>query len=186
MRATATECATTAVPGEDGIEFPNQERGDWFVLRTRSRQEKILANTLRSREVGCFLPLLRAERIYCGRRFVVELPLFPCYVFLRGQLDDAYFAERTKRVAQIIQVPDQRRLDCELSNLARALSSNQPLDPFPYLRTGIRVEVREGPLRGIQGIIEDRTRRDRLILQIEALGQAVSLEVDAAAVDVIE
>src|SRR5437868_7140936 len=126
MRAMATESfGNTAVAAEDHIDFPNRECGNWFVLRTRSRQEKILAGALRSRRIACFLPLMRAARIYCGRRFVVELPLFPCYLFLRGQLEDAYVAERTDRVAQIIQVTDQKRLDDELFNLARVLGSNQ-------------------------------------------------------------
>jgi hypothetical protein len=38
----------------------------------------------------------------------------------------------------------------------------------------------------LRGIIEDRARRDRLVLQISALGQAVSLEIDAALVEPIE
>ena len=166
---------------------PSQrERGDWFVLRTRSRQEKILAGDLHSNRIDYFLPLLRTERMYCNRRISVEMPMFPGYLFLRGTVDDAYWADRTRRVAQIIPVPDQARLDRELTALATALASNATLDPYPYLQKGVCVTVRSGPLRGLQGLIEDRTRRHRIILQIEALGQAVSLEVDAANVELAE
>jgi hypothetical protein len=45
--------------------------------------------------------------------------------------------------------------------------------------------VRSGPLRGLQGIIEHRGRVNRLILQVEMLGQAVSLEVEASLLDPI-
>jgi transcription termination/antitermination protein NusG len=166
--------------------LPSKDYGDWFVLRTRSRQEKILAADLRARNIGYFLPLLRVERLYCNHRAIVELPLFSGYLFLRGSLDDAYFADRTGRVAQIITVTDQQRLDFELNNLAQVLGANTKIDPYPYLRKGVRVEVRAGPLRGIQGLIEDRTHKHRLILQVEALGQAVSVEVDAAIVEVVE
>jgi transcription antitermination factor NusG len=176
---SATETNPSAV-------LPGKDVGDWFVLRTRSRQEKILANDLRARGVGFFLPMIRVERMYCNRRVQVELPLFAGYLFLRGSFDDAYFADRTGRVAQIIQVSDQRRLDWELNNLAHVLGINTRVDPYPYLKRGVRVEVRSGPLRGIQGLIEDRTRKHRLILQVDALGQAVSVEVDAAIVEVVE
>jgi transcription antitermination factor NusG len=165
---------------------PSRECGDWFVLRTRSRQEKILAADLRSNRIAYFLPMLRTERMYANYRVTVELPLFPGYLFLRGSLDDAYWADRTRRVAQIIQVTNQSKLDAELASLAQALSVNAKLDPYPYLKRGVRVVVKSGPLRGLHGLIEDRTRRHRIILQIEALGQAVSLEVDAANVEPTE
>lgn len=159
---------------------PSRECGDWFVLRTRSRQEKILAADLRSNRISYFLPILRTERMYANYRVTVELPLFPGYLFLRGTLEDAYRAERTRRVAKIIQVTNQAKLDTELASLAQALSVDAKLDPNPYLNGGVRVVVKSGPLRGLQGLIEDRARRHRIILQIEALGQAVSLEVEAA------
>jgi transcription antitermination factor NusG len=166
--------------------LPASDRGDWFVLRTRSRQEKILAGDLQAKRIGYFLPLKRVQRTYCGRRFYVEMPMFPCYLFLRGEVDDAYWADRTGRVAQIIPVADQPRLQDELTNLARALSSTEKLDPFPYLKEGTKVEIKSGSMKGIQGLVEDRNRRDRIILQVEALGRAVSVEVDAAIVDVID
>ena len=166
--------------------LPGPEYGAWFVLRMRSRQEKILAADLRARNICHFLPTIRVERLYCNRRITVELPLFVGYLFLRGSFDDAYFADRTGRVAQIIQVSDQPRLDWELNNLAQVLGLNTKIDPYPYLKKGVRVEVRSGPLRGIQGMIEDRTRRHRLILQVDALGQAVSVEVGAAIVEVVD
>jgi transcription termination/antitermination protein NusG len=167
-------------------DWPAEGLGPWFVLRTRTRQEKALANDLEARGVGNFLPLVTCTRFYGGRKAKVELPLFPGYLFLRGSVDDAYTADRSGRVAQIITVPNQQRLDQELRNIHLALSVNAALDPYPYLKEGVRVEVREGPFRGLQGIIQDRTRIDRLILQIGILGQAVSVEIDGSLLDVVD
>jgi transcription termination/antitermination protein NusG len=157
--------------------------GRWHVLHTRSRQEKVLAEGLMAKGIAAFLPLLEVTRTYGRRKISVALPLFPGYVFLKGQLDEAYEADRTKRVANIIAVADQEKLTWELRNLSLALTARAPLDPYPYLRAGIKVEVRSGPFIGIQGIIEQRTKRDRLLLQIDVLGQATSLEIDGALVE---
>ena len=46
--------------------------------------------------------------------------------------------------------------------------------------------MRAGPLQGVRGLIEDRTRRNRLILQVNILGQATSIEVDGNLLDVID
>src|SRR5688572_5464153 len=136
--------------------WPDESVGLWFLLRTRSRQEKVIANDFGARGIGHFLPLVTCTRFYGDRKARVELPLFPGYVFLRGMRDDAYTADRSGRIAQIISVPNQARLDRELKNIYLALGVNAVLDPFPYLKVGVRVQVREGPFRGLEGVIQDR------------------------------
>jgi len=157
--------------------------GRWHVLHTKSRQEKLLAEELHKADIGHFLPLVRKTQFYGKRKAVVELPLFPGYLFIRGTIEDAYLATRTKRIAKIIEVADQAKIDWELTNLHLALSSQVPLDPFPYLKEGSKVEVRSGPLRGLQGFIESRIGGGRLILQVEMLGRAVSVEVHGATLE---
>ncbi len=159
--------------------------GIWHVLHTRSRQEKALAESLSAMGIAAFLPLVDVTRTYGRRKASVELPLFPGYLFLKGQLEDAYAADRTKRVAHIIPVVNQAKLTWELRNLWMALHTKVALDPYPYLRQGVRVEVRSGPLMGVQGVVESRLKRDRLLLQIDVLGQATSLEIDGALLEVI-
>jgi transcriptional antiterminator RfaH len=166
--------------------WPDRSTGSWFVLRTRSRQEKILARELAGKHVERFLPLVTCTRYYGGRKARVEVPLFPGYLFLHGTVDDAYAVDRSGRIAQIILVPNQDLLDSELKSIHAALSINATLNPYPYLSAGVRVEVREGPLRGIQGVVAENGARDRLILQVQTLGQAVSVEIEASLLEVVE
>jgi transcription antitermination factor NusG len=167
-------------------EFPEKSAGDWFVLHTRSRQEKALSEDLAAIGVAHFLPLVNQVRYHGRRKAWVEMPLFGCYLFLRGAREDAYRADRTRRVARIIDVTDQGKLDWQLRNLHLALTKDAVLDPYPYLVTGARVEVRAGPFRGMQGVVDHRTSPNRLILEVSMLGRAVSLELDAALLDMVE
>jgi transcription termination/antitermination protein NusG len=173
-------------PNQNSFEAVSAMPGRWHLLHTRSRQEKVLAETLVSKGIGVFLPLVDVTRTYGRRKANVELPLFPGYLFLKGALDDAYEADRTKRVAGIIAVPDQNKLATELKNIALAIASRVSLDPYPFLKAGVRVSVRSGPLAGMEGLVESRLKRDRLILQVEVLGQATSLEIDGALLDIVE
>jgi transcription termination/antitermination protein NusG len=173
-------------PIQNSFEVISAMAGRWHLLHTRSRQEKALAETLTSRGIGVFLPLVDVTRTYGRRKVNVDLPLFPGYLFLKGVLDDAYEADRTRRVAGIIEVPDQEKLTQELRNISVALLARVPLDPYPFLKAGVKVVVRSGPLAGMQGVVESRLKRDRLILQIDVLGQATSLEIDGALLDIIE
>jgi hypothetical protein len=160
--------------------------GSWFVLRTYSRQEKILARELIQGGVGCFLPLVSCRKTYAGFDCQVEVPLFPGHVFMRGNLDEAYSVERTGRLAQIVLVPDQRRFDEEMSCIFAAIVAGVALSPHPYLRAAVSAEVREGPLRGIRGVVDRSAGRDRLVLQVEALGQAVSIQTSDLPVGILK
>lgn len=167
------------------IELPSPDLGLWHVLHTKSRQEKVVAADLAAMHIAHYLPLVKQVRYYGRRKVKVSMPLFPGYVFLRGSLDQVYAADRTKRIANIISVNAQDQLDWELRNLHMALSKDAQLTPFPFLKKGVRVEVRSGPFRGLQGIIEGRAADNRLILQVDMLGRAVSLEIEGALLDPI-
>lgn len=160
--------------------------GRWHLLRTKSRQEKALSQSLQCKGVMHYLPLVKQKRTRGKQKITIESPLFPGYLFLRGSIDDCYEADRTSRVVQILAVNDQEKLNWELRNLDLAITSEAQLDPYPYLVKGIRVVVRSGPLQGMEGIIESRTKNDRLILQVDVLGQATSLEIDAALLEPLE
>ena len=158
----------------------------WQVLHTRARQEKAVARALLAAGIEHYLPLIRRTSYRGRRKGVVEEPLFACYLFLYGPLESAYFAVSTKRVANVIRVADQRCFVDELEQIHRSLDKGADLSPYRYLKVGRRVRVTAGPFRGIEGLIEDRARADRLVLQIAALGRATSLEIDADLLEAVE
>jgi len=166
--------------------FATDATGLWFVLHTKSRQEKIVADNLAQFDIPHFLPLISEVRYYGNRKCAVEEPMFPGYVFLRGTLEQAYQIDRTRRIANILRVADQGGLNWELANLAVAMQRRAVLQPYPYLKSGIRAEVRAGPFRGLQGVIEGRTGLTRLILQVRMLGQGVCIEIDGALLEPLE
>jgi transcription antitermination factor NusG len=155
------------------------DAAEWHVLHVKSRQEKALSRTLDGMGIAHYLPLARRIRYYGRRKAVVHEPLFPGYMFLWGSVEEAYLADRTGRVARLLRVSDQDRLEWELENIHRAHGSGAELHPHPTLREGCRVTVTSGPLKGLEGVVESRTRSDRLVLQVAMLGSAVSLEIEA-------
>ena len=151
----------------------------WFVVRTKARQEKALEQTLRAAGLDCYLPLVRHTKFYGHRKRVSRIPLFSSYLFLQGQIDDTYTATSTGRVASIIPVADQVRLAHELAQIRAAIAADPDLVPHKILQRGIPARVTSGPFQGVEGLVESDVREGRLILQIHALGRAVSLEIDA-------
>lgn len=155
--------------------FAEDQHGRWVVLHVKSRQEKALSLDLLAIGAAHFLPLVRRAR----RHVVTEVPLFPGYLFLRGSIEDAFRADRTRRVANIIAVTDQKQLHEELRNLHLALCRGVEPDEYKWIQRGVRVEVVRGPLQSLRGLVENRQSMNRVILQVQILGSAVSVHVDS-------
>lgn len=173
--ASVTSAVEVGMEGLDGT----APAGRWFVLHTLSRQEQALARDLTAMGADYYLPMVRTVRYYGRRKQRVELPLFPGYVFMRGALEQAYEADRTRRVAQIIRVADQDRLIEELKQIEGVLGAGGELKPRRYLQRGMWVEVTAGPFKGVIGMVDAHGRGDRLVLRVQTLGQASELEIDA-------
>src|SRR5258707_540476 len=55
----------------------------WFVAYARPRHEKHIAHQLEQRGIRSLVPLYTSVRRWKDRRKRLELPLFPCYVFVQ-------------------------------------------------------------------------------------------------------
>lgn len=155
------------------------DSGSWFLLHTKSRQEKKVAETLQQLGVGVFLPVGRRPRYFGRRKLFVDLPLFSGYVFMRGRREDAFHLDRTDRIAGIIPVTNQGRLTEELWQIYCALRSGGDLEFVRHFEVGAEVEVRAGPFKGLRGIVEHRLGSGRLVLCVHCLGQAVVMQIES-------
>lgn len=151
----------------------------WIVLWTKARQEKAVARYLDAVGAQFYLPLKKRVGFTRGRKTTSLVPLFPGYVFLEGRIEDGYAAISTKRVCQLLQVPDQERFAHELAQIRQALDGGGSLELYPFAEVGRRCRVRRGPLMGVEGVVASRMGETRLVLHVSILGQAASLEIDA-------
>jgi transcription antitermination factor NusG len=83
----------------------------------------------------------------------------------------------------LIEVKDQQKLIKELVQIEQALRAGAPLVPHKYIKTGQKCRVIAGPLLGLQGVVVKTKGATRLVLQVDLLGQAASVEID---IDMIE
>ncbi|MFB0524391.1 MAG: transcription termination/antitermination NusG family protein, partial [Phycisphaerae bacterium] len=160
--------------------------GSWWVAHTKSRNEKALAHDLIGRNISYFLPM--TWRIWRRSRRTMRslLPLFSGYLFFCGGENQRLELLRTNRVANIIEVKDQQQLLGELMQVEQALRAGAPLTPYKYIKAGQRCRVIAGPLFGLEGIIVKTKNVTRLVLQIDMLGQAASVEIDIDMIEVID
>lgn len=156
---------------------PGTENCPWYVLHTRSRHEKRLAEKCGAMGVPFYLPLGIRSRRYRGKVHEHEAPLFPGYLFCRFPFEKRSDILSTRHVARIIKVPDQEKLLDDLIQINKAQISNAFLEPYDYIKRGVRVRIVSGPFKDIEGIVSNRRNKCRVILGIKFIGRATSLEV---------
>jgi transcription antitermination factor NusG len=159
----------------------------WYALHTRHQHEKLVAQSLASKGFETFLPQYTVVRRWSDRAKQLSLPLFPCYVFMKGGTDNRLAVLTTPGVHGFVgfagraaPIPEQ-----EIDAVRRAALSAR-IEPHPFLRCGDRVRVKCGPLEGVEGVLVRKKNSCRLILSLELLLRSAAVEVDAAAVERVE
>jgi transcription antitermination factor NusG len=153
----------------------------WFALYTTARHEKRVAEHLGQRQIECYLPLYRSERKWSdGSRVTLELPLFPCYLFVHI---------RRKERGSVLAVPGAVTVvggtggepaalpDATIDALRSGLELRHA-QPHPLVTVGQRVRIRSGALTGLEGIVVRNKNGFRVVMTLEHIMQSYSVEVD--------
>ena len=150
----------------------------WWVMYTKSRQEKALMRTLGAQAVPHYLPLVAQQHLVRGRAITSYQPVFPSYVFVYGDALEREQCLKTNRVCHVLPVPNGPELCEDLCRVQTMIESGCPLTVESRLEPGRWVRVRSGPLEGLEGCILQRKRQTRLIVAVRMLQQGVSVEIN--------
>jgi transcription antitermination factor NusG len=150
----------------------------WWVLHTRPRAEKTLARKLLARRQDFFLPLYQNRLQIRGRSLASYVPLFPGYVFLRGDEAARLEALRTNQIIRVLPVPERERLRADLARIYQLMECGSPVAPEDRLQVGMPVELTAGPLAGLHGKIIRRNRHMRFVVEVDFIQRGASVEIE--------
>jgi transcription antitermination factor NusG len=157
----------------------NQPR--WYATYTYPRHEKTVAEQLKLKCVETYLPTFERLNRWKDRVARVQLPLFPGYVFVHIPLEERVRVLEVGGVVRLVGFNGHPAPlpEGEIESLRRFLSLRRA-EPFPYLAIGKRVQVRSGPLAGMEGMILRRKGRMRIVVSVESIQRSIALELEAA------
>ena len=154
----------------------------WFAIWTRSRHEHVVREQLERKQVEAFLPTVTRWSRWKDRKKKVDWPLFPGYCFARFDARERLPILKCTGVVNIISFEGELAPipDVEILSIRQLVESELAYDPCPLIHEGMMVEVMHGPLKGVVGRLIRKGAHARLVLSVDLIGQAVSVEVDAA------
>ncbi len=154
----------------------------WFALWTRSRHEQVVREQIERKHIDAFLPTIPRWSRWKDRKKKIDWPLFPGYCFARFDEEQTLAILKCSGVVSIVSFEGKPAAipDHEISSIRQLVESDLQYDPCPLIREGMVVEVIHGALKGVVGRLVRKGSHARLVLSVDLIGQAVSVEVDAA------
>lgn len=163
--------------------------GNWYAVYTTCRHEKRVADHFAQREIEHFLPLYVMQRKWRdGSKGSLDLPLFPCYIFVR--------IARQERV-RVLSVPgvltlvggtggEPASLPGAAVDALRAGLRESRVEPHPLLTAGQQVLIRRGAFAGMTGIVSRRKNGLRVVITLELIMQSMAVEMAEGDLELIE
>jgi transcription antitermination factor NusG len=161
----------------------------WYVVWSEARAEKKVAQRMAAKGYDVWLPTVTTARQWSDRVKQVTVPLFPGYLFVRTPEHEGYVPMlRTPGVLTLVKEggkPAQlsHSYVSRLQALVQAPAAE--VEPVPDAITyhpGDEVEVQEGALAGLRGVVTELRGRRRLIVWVAAVGRGLLCTIGAAAV----
>jgi transcription antitermination factor NusG len=155
----------------------------WYACYTRARHEKRVHAMLEERGIETYLPLVDRVSQWKDRRREVAFPLFPSYVFGRFDALDMHRVLSVPGIATLVRsngrpaiIPSEELENVRLFVEALKAGDLKP-ERKPFFAKGQWVEVLDGPLRGVRGIVIESRGRRRVLVGLSAIGQGLEVDI---------
>ncbi len=155
----------------------------WYLIYTRSRQERKVAEQLSRCSIVNYLPLKKERRKWKDRVKTLEMPLFPSYVFvfledplqytISMQVEGlCHYVKFNNRIAPISQQ--------EIDNIRVLTIAGSELEVcYDHIKPGEKYAIQEGPLNGLSCEIVHFKGHHKFLVRVEILKRAILMDVPA-------
>ncbi len=161
----------------------------WYVLHTKSRFENVVNDGLINKSMEAFLPKVQVRSKRRDRKAMITVPLFPGYLFVKTDLSPHNHLEivKTTGAVRLIGTKDGPVpvSQTAIESLKIIVEGNNQVSTGYRLKNGDRVIVVSGPFAGVSGIFVRYRGQERVVVNIEALGQYASVEVHKDDVEIL-
>jgi transcription antitermination factor NusG len=175
------QLSSNLIPTGEAVLAAKEMPLQWYAAYTTPRHEKHVAELLAERDIETFLPIYRTVRQWKKRcPTLLELPLFPCYLFVRVRRSARGAVLSMPGVLSIVGSPKEPwplpHFEIEALRFGAQMGK---IEPHPYLKIGERVRITTGSMAGVEGILVRKKNAFRFVLTLDAIMRSVAVEVDA-------
>ena len=154
---------------------------EWFLLKTKTRQEKRAMENLQRQHAECFCPEVFVEKIFHGKKSQIIEILFPGYLFVnfRNPASSIQSVKNTRGVHSFVSFGGTpARVPCALIQKLKEktkLAENLLISNLP--KRGDKLKVINGPFNGMSVVFSKPNGNDRAQVLLNIMSQQVKASV---------
>ncbi len=157
---------------------------NWFALLTRSNFEQTVHKTITQKKIESFLPTVKRKSRRRDRHLMIDLPLFPGYIFVKSGTDSVSQLNILKTTGAVrllgnqsgpVPVPSSQ---IDSLRILTQVETNVITGTNIRLKKGDPVMILEGPMAGVRGEFTYHKGKGRVVIKIDVLGQYAGVEVE--------
>lgn len=157
----------------------NKEK--WYVVRTKFKCEKYVAENLEKKGVQSYLPLLTKVKHYKSKKKIYEVPLINCFVFVKITPNQFTKVLQTEYVFSFLEIGGIKSIvrDWEIELMQQVVGDfeNVIVSDVSY-ELGQEMEIVSGHLTGVKGIVIEKRGKHSIILNVSSIGMQMAIEID--------
>lgn len=156
---------------EESASFKSKNK-NWYVVYTKPKWEKKVAEQLNEKNVECYCPLMIQVKQWSDRKKKVEVPLFNSYVFVHLEESErnlAFLSSGAVRYLFWLGKPAIVREE-EIETIKKWLdgSDTNQISVEPY-QVGDKIKVVSGPFTNHEATVKE-VNKNNYVLVLESLG----------------
>nr|WP_309755747.1 UpxY family transcription antiterminator [Flavobacterium sp.] len=152
---------------------------NWYVVYTKPKWEKKVAEQLKNKGIACYCPLVTQVRQWSDRKKKVEVPLFNSYVFVQlpeAQRNMVFQSVGVVRYLFWLGKPAIVR-DEEIDTIQKWLDPAQANDVSLHsFQVGDAIQLESGPFSSQKAIVQEVTNTHYLLV-LESLGCVLKMKI---------
>jgi transcriptional antiterminator RfaH len=157
---------------------------NWCVLYTYPNYEKKILKAAIKKDIVCFLPTQKVVREWSDRRKILEVPLFPNYLFVQVNKQNRF---KILDITGVVRFVSHSGRPAVISNyeidLIKKMADSEEITLEQDLINGDLVRIIDGPFTGLSGTLFQRKGKDKLAVKIEGLNQSISISISKLTVE---
>lgn len=171
-----------------GEAMRNSENKNWYVLYTKPRWERKVAEKLENAGIECYCPLNRVERRWSDRWKTIQEPLFRCYIFVHVSTEDLYKPLEVNGILHYVHHMKKPAVvrDREINDIRRFLAEHKSVN-LEKIHVGVNdaIEILYGPFMDKTGQVT-QVKENYVKVSIRSLGYSLVATVSRTGIRKLE
>lgn len=152
---------------------------NWYVVYTKPKWEKKVAEQLSNFGIECYCPIILKVRQWSDRKKKIEVPLFNSYVFVKLEENDRNLVFQSSGVVRYLFWLGKPAVvkDAEIETIRKWLENPKGINlSVATYKIGDKIKIDSGPFIDQEAIVQE-VNKTNCILVLESIGCVLKMEL---------